>query len=129
MYNPADRSITLCYELVASAIEQAPATVTPDGFITREAATFGNVIGVLLHEVGHMLFNMLDVPRFGREEDAADQIAVFLALQFNKDIGRTIVKGFVYFWAIGRDPSSRSPMSAWADEHGSASQRIASPRC
>jgi hypothetical protein len=59
LYNPADRSITLCYVLVASAVEQAPATGTPDGFITREAATFGNVIGVLLHEVGHMLFNML----------------------------------------------------------------------
>jgi hypothetical protein len=128
-YNPADRSITLCYELVAWAVGLAPATVTPDGFITREAAIFGNVIGVLLHEAGHMLFNMLDVPRFGREEDAADQIAVFLALQFNKDIARTIVKGFVYFWAIGSDPSSRAPMSAWADEHGSASQRMYNGLC
>jgi len=128
-YNPADRSITLCYELVAWAVEQAPAAVSPDGFITREAAIFGNVIGILLHEAGHMLFNMLDVPRFGREEDAADQIAVFLALQFNKEIGRTIVKGFVYFWAIGRDPSSHSPMSAWADEHGSASQRMYNGLC
>lgn len=128
-YNPSDRSITLCYELVADAIRQAPATVSSDGFIAREAAIFGNVIGVLLHEGGHMMFDMLDVPRFGREEDAADQTAVFLALQFNKDIARTIVKGFTYTWAVESDPSSSASISAWADEHGSASQRMYNALC
>jgi Putative metallopeptidase len=128
-YNPAERSITLCYELVADVFRQAPTTVSSDGFITREAAIFGSVIGVLLHEGGHMVFDMLDVPRFGREEDAADQVALFLALQFNKDIASTIVRGFAYTWAVGSDPSSSAPISAWADEHGSASQRMYNALC
>jgi hypothetical protein len=128
-YSWADRSLTLCYELVDDAVKQAPATVSPDGFITREAAILGNVVGTLLHETGHMLFDMFDVPRFGREEDAADQVAVFLALQFNKDVARTIVKGWIYNWAIGTDPSSSSPMSVWADEHGMASQRMYNALC
>ncbi len=128
-YSPTDRSLTLCYELVADIVGAAPKTVSPDGFVTRQAAIFGTLVGILLHEGGHMMFDMLDVPRFGREEDAADETAAFLALQFNKEVARTIIKGFVYTWAIARDPTARSPMSAWSDEHGSASQRMYNTLC
>ena len=76
-----------------------------------------------------MMFDMLDVPVFGREEDAADETASFLALQFNKDVERTIVRGFVYMWARMQDPSASSPMQAWSDEHGTASQRMYNGLC
>ena len=128
-YNPSRRSLTICYELVAEIIDSAPQTVSEDGFVTREAAIVGNLIGVLLHEGGHMLFDMLDVPVFGREEDAADETASFMALQFNKDVARTIVKGFVYFWAREQDPAASAPMGVWSDEHGNASQRMYSALC
>lgn len=128
-YNPSDRSLNLCYELVNGIVGIAPKTVTPDGFITRQAAIFGTIVGVVLHEGGHMMFDMFDVPRFGREEDAADETAAFLALQFNKDVARAIIKGFVYFWALNKDPTARSPMTAWSDEHGSASQRMYNTLC
>ena len=128
-YSPSSRSLTICYELVAEIMDGAPQTVSDDGFITREAAIVGNLIGVLLHEGGHMLFDMLDVPVFGREEDAADQTASFIALQFNKDVARTIVKGFVYFWAREKDPAASASMSVWSDEHGMASQRMYSALC
>jgi hypothetical protein len=128
-YSPANRSLTLCYELIGAVEKQAPQTVSSDGFVTREAAIFGTVIGVLLHEGGHMMFDMLDVPRFGREEDAADETAAFLALQFSKDVARTIIKGFVYNRAQGNDPALNSPMSAWSDEHGSDSQRMYNTLC
>jgi len=128
-YSPYDRSITICYEIISSIVAGAPKTVTPDGFITRQAAIFGTLVGIVLHEGGHMMFDMLDVPRFGREEDAADETAAFLALQFNQDVARAIIKGFVYFWAESKDPTARSPMVVWADEHGSASQRMYNTLC
>jgi hypothetical protein len=128
-YSPSSRSLTICYELVAEIMDSAPQTVSEDGFITRQAAIVGNLIGVLLHEGGHMLFDMLDVPVFGREEDAADQTASFIALQFNKDVARTIVKGFAYFWARQKDPAASASMSVWSDEHGQASQRMYSALC
>jgi hypothetical protein len=128
-YSPSERSITICYELVDEIIRVAPQTESADGFVTRQAAIVGNVVGVVLHEGGHMLFDMLNVPIFGREEDAADEMASFLALQFNKDVERTIIKGFVYFWARSQDPSASSPMSAWSDVHGSASQRMYNGLC
>ena len=46
---------------------------------------------------------MVQVPVFGRE-DAADQFAIFLALQFNKDVANRITRGRAYFWAVLGDP-------------------------
>ncbi len=128
-YSPSDRSITLCYEIVAEVIDKAPQTVSEDGFITRQAAIVGGVVGIVLHEGGHMLFDMLDVPVFGREEDAADETASFIAMQFNKDVERTIIKGFAYQWAMAKDPAASASMSVWSDEHGSASQRMYNTLC
>jgi hypothetical protein len=128
-YSPDDRSLYICYELVADIIGHAPEIASEDGFVTRQAAIVGNLVGVLLHEGGHMLFDMLDVPVFGREEDAADETASFLALQFNKDVARTIIKGFAYFWARKEDPVAGTPMSYWSDEHGSPSQRMFNALC
>jgi hypothetical protein len=128
-YSPGNRSLTICNELIAEIIDSAPETVSEDGFVTHEAAIVGNLVGVVLHEGGHMMFDMLQVPVFGREEDAADQTASFLALQFNKDVARTIIKGFAYFWAREKDPAGSSPMAVWSDEHGTASQRMYNALC
>ena len=76
-----------------------------------------------------MLFDMLKVPIFGREEDAADETAAFIALQFNKDVARVIIKGFAYAWEVQKDPAASAPMSTWADVHGKASQRMYNTLC
>jgi hypothetical protein len=128
-YSPSERSLTLCYEYMEETRRTAPMTVSPDGFISREAAISGGLVGVALHEGGHMLFDMLKVPVFGREEDAADQNAAFIAQQFNKDVARTIIKGFAWAWAVQKDPTAAAPMSTWSDEHGKASQRMYNTLC
>ena len=128
-YSLSDRSLTICYELVDWLEKEAPQTVTTDGFITRQAAITGGLIGVMLHETGHMLFDMFDVPVFGREEDAADETASFFALQFNKEVELTLIRGIVYQWAVQKDPAASAPMSVYSDEHGTASQRMYNSLC
>ena len=129
-YNSGDRSLTLCYELVDYILSKAPQTTSPDGLVTRQAAIFGNIIGVLLHEGGHMMFDMFDVPRFGREEDAADENAAFLAQQFSPAVARTIVRGFGYFFETGSfKPTGASTITAFADEHGTDQQRLYNMLC
>jgi hypothetical protein len=128
-YSPDNRSLTLCYELVQFDVEHAPKTVSADGFITRQAAIIGDVVGTLLHESGHMMFDMLKVPVFGREEDAADETASFIALQFSPDVARTIVKGWANTWAQEKDPNATAQMSTWSDVHGKASQRLYNTLC
>ena len=129
-YTPVLRQLRLCYEFVAADIKAAPETATDDGFITREASIVGDFMGTALHESGHMMFHMLRVPVFGREEDAADEMATYMAFKFNKDIERTIIKGFAYYWATKKDPPGEASGSVYfSDNHGTASQRMYNTLC
>jgi hypothetical protein len=105
----------------------------------------GMVAGIMIHELGHALFDNLDVPVFGREEDAADQLAAFIALQFSPDVARTVVRGFALLWLYAGDPPARvsqrvtprdkptgcqaDPVCAYSDEHGTGSQRMFNTLC
>ena len=62
--------ITVCYEFLADILKNAPEETVPSG-ITRQDAILGPVVDVFLHESGHAMFDLLKVPVFGREEDAA----------------------------------------------------------
>ena len=146
-YSSGDRALHFCYEWYNDVLRSAPTATTPQG-VTRANVITGMWAGTLLHETGHAMFDMLDVPVLGREEDAADQVAAFIALQFNKDVQRTIIKGFAYFWQIaaksGDDPPTATnpnppkdamqrclndPLCAYADVHGTASQRLYNTLC
>ena len=51
------------------------------------------LVATFLHEAGHALFDLLEVPLLGREEDAADQLAAYYVLQFPKEIKRRLILG------------------------------------
>ena len=54
--------------------EGAPSGITPTD------AMLGQFFYVVAHEMGHAMFDALNVPLFGRPEDAADGFAAFLML-------------------------------------------------
>jgi len=121
--DPAWR-IELCYEFI-QAIERVGPKQGEQSEFTYEDVVVGSVVGVLLHEGGHAVFNMLNVPVFGREEDAADEMSTFIALQFSKDVALTIVRGYSYlakkWFAFG------APL--YSDEHGTGLQRYYNTLC
>jgi Putative metallopeptidase len=158
-YDPDNHIINMCYSFIAASEQSADELIklqntsklwTP---VSREQLIAGLFTAVLLHETGHALFDLLNVPVFGREEDAADSVAAFIALQFGKDTARTIIKGFAYVWALEAHPGSgdpstskpdptdpkypkdpdaqcrRDPFCAFSDEHGTASQRMYNGLC
>jgi hypothetical protein len=124
-YSPPDRAIVICYDYVAGFEEHALHTpIQVDGVtITRQAAITGAVVSTLLHESGHMVFDFFQVPVFGREEDAADEMASFIALQFNQEVARIVVKGLAYKW------TEEDPWHPWSDVHGSNAQRKYNALC
>jgi len=124
-YVPAEWAINLCYEFYESLETMAPETVSPQGF-TRDEVIVGGFIDAILHELGHALFDILNVPVFGREEDAADQLSAFLMLQFGKDVARTTIKGAAYTYLVAKNPRTRT---AYADEHGAPAQRFFNYMC
>ena len=78
----------LCYEWPDYVERIAPSGPTPEG-VTREDAILGALLQVTFHELGHAMFDIYDVPIFGREEDAADQMAGFILSQFGPGVCST----------------------------------------
>jgi hypothetical protein len=65
---------------------------------TRSEVIIGAAVSVILHELGHALFQIQDIPLLGREEDGADQIAALLMLQFGPKVALTTIKGTYNAW-------------------------------
>ena len=51
---------------------------------------------MFLHETGHAVFDILKVPVFGREEDAADLFSAYIMLQFGKEDAHRLILGSAY---------------------------------
>jgi Putative metallopeptidase len=123
--------ITYCYELIADMHRQiAEANVLP-GF-RREDAVVGGFVSTLLHETGHAIFYLLDIPIFGREEDAADAIASYVALQFGPTAARRILTGTAFVWRASemlKQGRSGRRFEDYSDEHGTDAQRFYNTVC
>jgi hypothetical protein len=123
----ANNTITYCYDLIDYMRKNAPATTTPEG-LAPEDAVVGAFVDIMLHELSHAVFDLLKVPVFGREEDAADALAAFVLLQFGKDVARRTITGTAHFWstmAAGR-PLDKSE---FATGHGVPDQRFYNVLC
>jgi hypothetical protein len=123
-YQPWAWRINLCYEFVEMLERIGPKKGQPSDF-TYEEAVVGGFVGVILHENGHAAFDMFDVPVFGREEDAADEMSTFIALQFSPDVARKIVRGYAYMSKTFQ--SAYAPL--YSDEHGAQLQRYYNTLC
>lgn len=120
-------AVTVCYEYIAW-IHQVARKVTLSNEISLEDAVVGPFVDVLLHELAHGIFDLLKIPLFGREEDAADQLAAFILLQFGNDVARrTIVGAALLFRQMAED---QQPGTAdYAAVHGLPAQRFYNVLC
>jgi len=128
-YDYDDHAITICYEYIAELIENMPDEKTPEGI-----APFDTIIGPLfevsLHEVGHALFDIFKLPVLGREEDAADQVAAYIMLQFGDTEARRLIAGTAYAYRMEEkkaDPCRN--LEDYANEHGTPAQRAYNLLC
>ncbi len=122
-----DDTVTVCYEYIDDILRNAPKDTTPAG-VTRTDAIVGPTLEVFLHEFGHAVFDYLSVPILGREEDAADQFAAYLLLQFAKSDARRLMVGVAYSYNIdASQPSTKT--NPFADEHGRPAQRFYNVLC
>lgn len=121
-----DHAVTVCYEYIAEVVRNAPRQ--PIGDVTHQSAILGAVADVFLHELAHALFEMLEVPVFGREEDAADQLAAYIMLQMGAQDARSLIAGAAYLYAIEAMQKS-ARLKDFADVHGLPAQRFYNLLC
>ncbi len=124
-----DEVITVCYELLADVLKNAAPQDLPIG-ISRADTVIGPILAVFLHETGHAVFNMLQIPVLGREEDAADQFAAYVMLRLSKDEARRMILGSAYHHKIQMPGTKVTvPTQSFSDEHSLPAQRAFSILC
>jgi Putative metallopeptidase len=121
-------TVTICYEFLKRILELLPNETTPAGLTPTDAAV-GQFFWVTFHEVGHAAFDMFNVPIFGHEEDAADDFATFIMLQFGKDQARRLINGAAWAWRayLGdyqKNPVVQTRLAAFATDHGLPQERF-----
>jgi hypothetical protein len=146
-YSPEEYKLRLCYSWFDYLENEAsveykrkpdePFTDSTPGLIpgfTRAEVIIGGTVGVTLHEMGHAIFHIQGIPRLGREEDAADQIAAFMMMQFGKSVALTTIKGTYNVWHhfhavdLRNSKGALSP-SEEADVHSLSGQRAINFLC
>lgn len=121
--------LMLCYEWFDFAEQSAP-PVTSDANLEREDAIVGSFLQVTFHELGHAMFDIYDVPVFGREEDAADQMAGFILAQFGPEVARRTFPGAARIWReLYIADGGEWPRDLFSDVHGHPLQRAYNYLC
>ena len=122
-------TITLCYEYLRDLYQTAPKETSPEG-ITPADAVVGQFLYTASHEMGHAVFDLLDVPLFGRPEDDADQFAAHVLIRIGKNDARQLIEGAAYLYKdYVKNPTVTVPVIAFADVHGAPMQRLYNLLC
>jgi hypothetical protein len=118
----SDGTITICYEYIEDLRKNMPAKTTPAGIEPIDTLV-GPFVDTVLHEFAHALFDYLDIPILGREEDAADQVSAFIYLQLGKTEARRLIMGTVYTYMLEVEDTDPPSIAEFADEHSTSEQR------
>ena len=93
----------------------------------RDAFIEANILGIFYHEMGHAVIDLMQVPIFGQEEDAADVMSVLMMTWlYDEDVAQDIA----YNSAFGfiNDPDGTEDVAYWG-LHGPDEQRYFNHVC
>jgi len=124
----SDDTIMICYEYIEDLRKYMPAKTTPAG-IEPVDTLVGPFVDTVLHEFAHALFDYLDIPILGREEDAADQVAAYIYLQLEEAEARRLIMGTVYTYLAEVKDTAQPSMADFAGEHSTPEQRAFNLMC
>ncbi|MDO5606681.1 MAG: DUF4344 domain-containing metallopeptidase [Paracoccus sp. (in: a-proteobacteria)] len=105
-----------------------PALADPLPAEDRQSFIEANVLWVFYHELGHALIDQLELPVLGKEEDAADQLAVLMTDLVWQDEAAAEITAHVGQGFRLADQSAIEPFPWW-DEHSSDLQRYYTTMC
>src|SRR5262245_27886343 len=124
-----NNEITVCYEYIDQLWKTMPAETTAAGIAPVDALV-GPLFDTCLHEFAHAIFDMLRVPVFGREEDAADQVSAYIMLHLGKAEARRLITGAAYAYKTEAEAAKAPPgVKQFADAHGTPAQRFYNLLC
>ncbi len=133
-YHPDSAEVVLCYETLRTLYEHGQAHQQALGLGPDHPLRYvrANVRFIVLHEAGHALVELLDLPVTGRQEDAVDQLAAILMLRFaglDESPGEVAENlELAANWLLSRSTGAYN-LDAYADEHALGEQRYFNLQC
>ena len=133
-YVPGRGEVVMCYETMKVLLERGEALTKEHDLDPDHARRYlaANLRFIVLHETGHALIDLLDIPVTGREEDAVDQLATTLMQRFAAgDESSAVVADNLRMasnWFLVRSTGAYN-LDAYADEHALGEQRYFNLQC
>ncbi|WP_244244039.1 DUF4344 domain-containing metallopeptidase [Marilutibacter alkalisoli] len=133
-YVPATHEVVLCYETLEVLYERGEQLREDNGFDAGypQRYALANLRFIVLHETGHALIHLLDLPVTGRQEDAVDQLATMLMLHFagTDESPQQVAENLrmAANWFLVRSTGAYN-LDAYADEHALGEQRYFNLQC
>ena len=125
-YDPADRSVTMCYELMEHFYKAFRTAGNSEDEAYKKM--FNAVRFVFLHEIAHALIDQYKLPVAGNEEDAADRCSAYINLKELGDEGvRAVFAAADAFQIESKHSGTGKPNMA--DEHLLQEQRFYNSLC
>jgi putative metallopeptidase DUF4344 len=122
-------AVTVCYEYVNEILQSMPKETTAAG-VTPMDAVIGQFFYVFAHEMGHAVFDLFEAPIFGNAEDAADQFAAYIMLQFGMSQARPLIMGAAFAYKrYVQNPQVIAPLAAFSEAHAAPAQRYFNLLC
>ncbi len=124
-YNPQVKEITMCYEFL-DLFEKTFKQISKNQKEIDEMID-GAMVVFFFHELGHCLIDVWDLPATGREEDAVDQLAMFILLDGTPE-GEKMVLSTAMFFAAVSNGQAADELAFWG-EHSLDQQRFYDMLC
>jgi len=125
-YDPQTVEVLMPWSFVDDIVERFDAVGGSD--LDLQVIVDDVLIHTLLHEMGHVLVDQLQIPVVGREEDAVDGLANVLILEHYEDGAEMAISASQMFELEGADRGELQESDFWG-EHSLDEQRAYSILC
>ncbi len=124
-YEPEKKEVVVCTELIHD-FNTMFEKIYDNPVDVRDAST-NALVFIALHEIGHALIDILELPITGKEEDVADQLSTYLLIQALESGGQLVLDGAVWFGVVAEQYDVAE--IDFADEHSLDVQRYYTLAC
>ncbi|TJZ69014.1 DUF4344 domain-containing metallopeptidase [Chitiniphilus eburneus] len=131
-YWPGKAEIVVCYELFKDFHDKSETEMAKRTPEYRRKVAIGGVRFLILHEVGHAVYDIFKVPVIGNPEDAADAFALYMLLKSKDPEVHWVLQGAKFFFMKNHtDFTSTSDLEfgSFADAHPLHQQRYFNMLC
>lgn len=124
-YDPETTTITMCYEMIDGLYDALEPYAKTDAQL--DTMVSNSILFTFWHELGHALIDIYDLPITGREEDAVDQLSIYMLADGTKEGEQAAIDGATSFAGYA-DQSNTDDLVFW-DEHSLDRQRYYNLLC